>query len=309
MQGLLPGLARPKDKVTVVPGNRAQGGLSVAADGPHDEASAEERLARFDTSVPHPARVYDALLGGKDNFAADRATADDLLRAFPAIAEATRSNRRFLKRAVTYLAEEAGIRQFLDIGTGLPSANNTHEVAQRHAPESRVLYVDNDPLVLVHAQALLTSAEPGRTGYVEADLREPRKVLSHAADLLDLSQPVAVMMIAVLHLTTDDDHPHQIVKTYMDATVPGSYLAMTHLADDLNPEMLEAARIFVEQSDTQGKLRGHAEFARFFDGLELIEPGVVPANEWRPHSEFEANALVPSWSGIARKPFPAGQPA
>lgn len=257
----------------------------------------------FDTSVPHPARVYNAILGGKDNFAADRAAAEATIRAFPGNAMAARANRAFLARAVHYLAAEAGIRQFLDIGTGLPTANNTHEVAQATAPECRVVYVDNDPIVLLHAHALLTSAEPGATSYIEADLRDPAKILEHAARFLDFTQPVAVMLVAILHLISDDDNPGQIVNTLMDAVPAGSYLVVSHLANDLYPEqMAELARGFNEQAATKVILRDHAEISRFFDGLELMDPGIAKISEWRPRSDLEAAAPAILWAGVARKP-------
>jgi hypothetical protein len=257
----------------------------------------------FDTSVPHPARVYNAILGGKDNYEADRAAAEATIRAFPGNAAAARANRAFLARAVSYLTAEAGIRQFLDIGTGLPSADNTHEVAQAAAPGCRVVYVDNDPIVLAHARALLTSAEPGATSYIEADLRDPGKILQHAAQLLDFTQPVAVMLVAVLHLIADDDNPYQLVNTLMDAVPAGSCLAVSHLANDLYPEqMAELARGFNEQSPVKVILRNRAEISRFFSGLELTDPGIAPVSRWRPRSDLEAAAPAILWAGVARKP-------
>ena len=257
----------------------------------------------LDTSVPHPARVYDALLGGKDNFAADRAAAEATIRAFPGAVKAARANRAFLSRAVNYLAGEAGIRQFLDIGTGLPSAENTHEVAQAAAPGCRVVYVDNDPLVLLHAHVLLTSAEPGATSYLEADARDPQKILREAARLLDFTQPVAVMLVAILHLISDDDNPYQIVSTLMDSVPAGSYLVVSHLANDLYPgEMAELARGFNEQAAVKMILRDHAEISRFFGGLELVDPGLTEISKWRPRSDLEAAAPAILWAGVARKP-------
>jgi hypothetical protein len=263
----------------------------------------------FDTGVPHPARVYNAILGGKDNYAADRTAAEATIRAFPANALAARANRAFLARAVRYLATEAGIRQFLDIGTGLPSADNTHEVAQAAAPGCRVVYVDNDPIVLAHARVLLTSAEPGATSYVEADLRDPGKILQHASQLLDFTQPVAVMLVAVLHLIPDADNPRQIVNTLMDAVAAGSYLAASHLANDLYPEqMAELARGFNEQAAVKVTLRDRAEISRFFDGLELVDPGIAKVSEWRPRSDLEAAAPAILWAGVARKPADGRRP-
>ena len=267
-----------------------------------DEQSRNAARA-FDTGVAHPARVYNAILGGKDNFAADRAAAEATIRAFPGNAMAARANRAFLARAVHYLAVEAGIRQFLDIGTGLPSADNTHEVAQAAAPGCRVVYVDNDPIVLAHARALLVSAEPGATMYIEADLRDPGKILQHATRLLDFTQPVAVMLVAVLHLISDDDNPCQIVKTLMDAVPAGSYLAVSHLANDLHREqMAELARGFNEQAAVKVILRDRAEISRFFNGLEVVDPGIAKISEWRPRSEVERTAPAILWAGVARKP-------
>jgi hypothetical protein len=267
-----------------------------------DEQS-RNAASMLDTSVPHPARVYNALLGGKDNFAADRAAAEATIRAFPGNVQAARANRAFLARAVNYLAVEAGIRQFLDIGTGLPSASNTHEVAQAAAPECRVVYVDNDPVVLVHAHALLTSAEAGATSYIEADARDPQKILQQAAQLLDFTQPVAVMLVAILHLISDDDNPYQIVNTLMDSVPAGSHLAVSHLANDLYPEqMAELARGFNEHAAVKVILRDHAEISRFFGGLELVDPGIAQISKWRPRSDLEAAAPAILWAGVARKP-------
>jgi hypothetical protein len=263
-------------------------------------------LSRLDTSVSHPARVYDYYLGGKDNFAADRAAAEEGLKAFPGVLQSVRANRAFLERAVRYLTAEAGMRQLLDIGTGLPSGNNTHEVAQSIAPESRIAYVDNDPVVLMHAEALLTSSDPGATGYVEADLRDPVKILRETATLLDFSSPVAVMLIGIMHFISDEDRPYEIVKTLLDAVPPGSYLAMSHMASDLYPEeMAEFTRVLNQQmkASERGTHRSHAEVARFFDGLDVVEPGVVQISKWRPRSELEARTTAALWGAVGRKPL------
>jgi hypothetical protein len=259
-------------------------------------------LERLNTKVAHPARIYDYLLGGKDNFAADREAADVLLQAAPKAVQAARSNRAFLERAVTYLTEEAGVRQFLDIGTGLPTANNTHEVAQRNIPDSRVVYVDNDPMVLLHAQTLLTSTGQGKTDYIDADILEPQKILSQAAGTLDFSQPIAVMYLSVLHFIRDEDDPHRMVKTIVDAIPSGSYLVMTHASSDSKPEVGEFARRYNERGSSGGAPRTRAECSRFFDGLELIEPGLVSWPEWRPRSDLEAAAYSMGWGGVGRKP-------
>ena len=269
-------------------------------------------LSRLDIGFPHPARVYDALLGGKDNFAADRAAAEAALAAFPGITQCACANRAFLERAVRYLAAEAGMRGFLDIGTGLPSANNTHEVAQSVAPHSSIVYVDNDPVVLAHARALLTSEGPGKTDYIDADLRDPGKILREAAGLLDFSEPVAVMINGIMHFIPDEDRPYEIVRTLLDAVPPGSYLAMSHLASDLYPEeTAELAHVWNEQARKSERhtLRGHSEVVRFFDGLDLVAPGVVQISKWRPRTELEADAIAAMWGAVARKPLRSPSPS
>ena len=264
-------------------------------------ADDEERV-ELDTSVAHIARVYDYWLGGKDNFEADRQAGEEALAAYPDLVSSVRANRAFLARGVRFLAAEAGIRQFLDIGTGIPAANNTHEVAQDVAPESRVVYVDNDPIVLAHARALLVGGPEGRTDYLDADLRETDKILDHARELLDFSQPVAVMLVAVLHLIGPEDHPYSIVSQLMDAVPPGSYLLLSHVASDIEPEkMAEAAKRYNRMARETQRHRSHAEVERFFDGLELQEPGVVAVQQWRPGSDLEARARSAMWGGVARK--------
>ena len=235
----------------------------------------------LDTSRPNAARVWNALLGGKDNFAADREVGDMILQLFPGIAHIARLQRRFLARAVRYLAGEAGIRQFLDIGTGLPTADNTHQIAQQLAPESRIVYVDNDPLVLVHARALLTSAPGGQTSYVEADVRDIREILEESARTLDFSQPVALMMLGIMGQLPDSDAPRAIVTTLLGALPPGSYLALSD-GTDTNPELNRAIAAYNQNSASRYHLRSPEEIARFFDGLTLVPPGVVPTSRWRP---------------------------
>jgi len=236
---------------------------------------------RLDTSTAHSARVWNYLLDGKDNFAADREVGDMILQLFPGIAHIARLQRRFLARAVRYLAGEAGIRQFLDIGTGLPTANNTHEIAQQVAPDSRIVYVDNDPLVLVHARALLTSAPGGRTSYVEADVRDTREILEESARTLDFSQPVALMMLGIMGQLPDSDAPRAIVTTLLGALPPGSYLALSD-GTDTNPELNRAIAAYNQSSASSYYLRSQEEITRFFDGLTLVPPGVVPTSRWRP---------------------------
>lgn len=264
---------------------------------------------RIDTTVPHPARRYDYLLGGKDNFAADRASAEEMLAVYPAARIAAVENRRFLRRAVAYLAREAGVRQFLDIGTGIPSVNNTHEVAQSIEPTARVVYVDNDPIVLVHARALLTGHPRGRTAYIDADLREPRKILDHPDLLatLDLDQPVALMLIAILHFIEDAEDPYGIVEQLVSALPAGSYLAMSHFTTDfMPPELAEriTATWRANPSNGPGQARSAAEIGRFFAGLKLVPPGLVPTSQWRAEDEPQprpTTADVSCYGVIGRK--------
>jgi hypothetical protein len=257
----------------------------------------------FDTSVAHVARVYNYWLGGKDNFAADRAAGEQAIKAFPEIGLSARSNRSFLARAVRFLAGECEIRQFLDIGTGIPSASNTHEVAQSVAPTARIVYVDNDPIVLTHARALLTSDPAGATDYIDADLRDPRGILAGAERLLDFSRPVAVMLMAVLQHLDHEDDPYRIVETLLEPLPPGSYLALSHPAKDINAEaMARMAETLNKMMAEKVTFRDNSAVARFFDGLELVEPGMVQASKWRPISETEAASPAALWAGVARKP-------
>lgn len=242
----------------------------------------------IDVTVAHPARRYDYWLGGKDNFPADRASGDTIAESFPNIRTAVLENRRFLRRAVRFLTGEAGIDQYLDIGTGIPSADNTHEVAQRLRPESRVVYVDNDPVVLAHARALLTSeGGAGVTAYIDADVRDPAAILGDPAftETLDLGRPVALMMIAVMHFITDEHAPYEIVRSLTGALPSGSYLAMTHVTNDFYPP--ETLRSFDFDPSKHGdfRMRNREEFARFFSGLDLIDPGIVTVGDWRAQDE------------------------
>jgi S-adenosyl methyltransferase len=255
---------------------------------------------RVDTSVPHIARVYDYWLGGKDNFAVDRELAERFIRADPSAVAGVRSNRAFLGRAVHFLAAVAGIRQFLDIGTGIPSANNTHEVAQRAAPTSRVVYVDNDPIVLVHARALLTSNWAGRTDYIEADLRDTDTILAAAARTLDFSRPVAVLLVGLLHCIPDEDDPGAIVARLVDAVPPGSYLTISHPAADIHAEAMAKGAAAMNQAMTARiTFRSREQVARLFGGLPLVEPGLVPTTQWRPQLGADTTPL-PGWVGVAR---------
>ena len=263
---------------------------------------AEDRtLPRIDTTRAHPARIYDSWLGGKDNFAADREAAALALEAYPELADAIRSNRAFLGRAVRFLTG-AGVRQFLDIGTGLPAVDNTHEVAQREAPASRIVYVDNDPIVLRHAHALLTSTPEGACDYVQADLRDPETILAEGARTLDFGRPVALMLLAVLQFALDEDDPYGLVARLLTALPAGSYLVISHPTDDFNPNKGESMRLYNERSAEQAVVRGRAETARFFDGLDLLDPGVVSVAGWRPDSAETAARPSSMWCGVARKP-------
>jgi hypothetical protein len=261
----------------------------------------------IDSTVAHPARRYNYWLGGKDNFAADRASGDMIEAAFPDVRSSALANRAMLRRATRFLAAEAGIRQFLDIGTGLPTADNTHEVAQSVAPESRIVYVDNDPLVMVHARALLTTSPQGRTSYIEADLRDPATILAHPAlrETLDLGQPVGLMLIAVLHFVHGDGAARPIVEELLAALPSGSYLVATHATSDFGtPEQQAAYRQMVEQGKSDVWTRGRDEVAELFADLELVDPGVVPAQRWRPDPGDPAytDQQVNVWTAVGRKP-------
>jgi hypothetical protein len=258
----------------------------------------------FDTSRPHMARVYDFWLDGKDNYAADRAVAEQVAAAYPDIRAAVRAQRAFLARAVRFLVTEAGIRQFLDIGTGLPSANNTHQVAQRAAPQSRVVYVDNDPIVLAHARALLTSSPEGATAYIDADLRATGAILERAADVLDFGQPVAVMLLGILQGIPDQEKPDAIIARLMDAVPPSSYLAISQIAGDVAAEeVAEGVQRYNEQAAAPVAARTHAEVSRFFAGLELVEPGIVQVHRWRPAAgDLGSGGDLAIYAGVGRKP-------
>jgi hypothetical protein len=264
-------------------------------------ASDEGHGSFLDTSVAHQARIYDYWLGGKDNFAVDREAGDRALELHPNIIHGVRANRAFLVRAVRYLAGEAGIRQYLDVGTGLPSANNTHEVAQKIAPDSRIVYVDNDPVVLLHARTLLTSKPEGACAYLDADAREPEAILDKAAQTLDFDQPVALMLLGILQLIPDEDEPYRLVATLLDALPAGSYLVICHPAGDMNPQVKRAAALLDTLSAEKRAMRSREEILTFFDGLEMVEPGLVPVAKWRPESEMAAAAPASRWAGIGRK--------
>jgi hypothetical protein len=261
--------------------------------------------SRLNTEVPHVARVYDYWLEGKDNFTADRVAGDETIAAFPGIRVSAQANRAFLRRTVSYLTGSAGVRQFLDIGTGLPAANNTHEVSQAIAPESRVVYVDNDPLVLAHARALLTSRPEGVTAYLDASIEDTDVILEQAAKTLDFTRPVGIMLLAILHYVPDLAEARRVVARLTEVVPPGSYLVISHAGTDLLPDDVEA----FEKSLNAHLPAAHRHVARprdvvsgFFDGLRFVEPGLVRVSDWRPDSPEEATTPTILWGGVARRP-------
>jgi hypothetical protein len=248
--------------------------------------------------------VYDYWLGGKDNFASDRDAAEEAIGANPGIVGDARANRAFLARAVSVLARDHGVAQFLDIGTGLPSDRNTHEIAQSVDPAARVVYVDNDPIVLAHARAMLISGPAGQCDYVDADLRDPAIILKAAARTLDLNRPVALLLLLVLHLIPDEDGPREVVGSLLEGLAEGSYLVVSHPASDVRPDPVAemTRRMNQRLRGPRATLRGRDQTSRFFDGLELLEPGVVQPPQWRPGPDEPAPPDVTIWCGAARKP-------
>jgi O-methyltransferase involved in polyketide biosynthesis len=259
----------------------------------------------IDQSVSHSARIWNYWLGGKDHYPVDQEVGDQILAFVPELVRSARADRYFLARAVRYLAAR-GIRQYLDIGTGLPTVDNTHEVAQRAAPESRIVYVDNDPLVLVHARVLLTSTEAGACDYIDADVRDPESILRQAARTLDFSQPVAIIMLGILNFVIDNAEAERVVRELTEALVPGSYLVISHPTTEVDAEpMTEAVRFWNQNGSALMTLRTRDELLRFFDGLELTEPGVVTCSRWRPDvMEIGEIVDVTHFGGVARKPSP-----
>jgi S-adenosyl methyltransferase len=263
--------------------------------------------AQIDTSKPHPARMYDAFLGGKDNYAADREAVAQVLQAIPEVRAIARANRAFLQRAVHFLAAEKGIRQFIDIGTGIPATGNVHEVAEQAAEGIRVVYVDNDPIVYVHASALLTGS--GSAEAVLADLRDPEAILAHpkVRELLDTGQPTALLLIAIAHFITDDEDPAGIIATLRDALAPGSFLALSHGTADFHPpEVARRAAAVYDTATAPLVLRDHTQVTRFFDGFGLVEPGLVQAPLWRPRMPPRPKALgkIGIYAGVGEKACP-----
>jgi O-methyltransferase involved in polyketide biosynthesis len=270
----------------------------------HDAAEAKADAATFDTSVPSPARVWNYWVGGKDNYAADRAAAEAVIAANPLQPTIARTARKFLVDVVQQLAGEHGVRQFLDIGSGLPTANNTHEVAQRIAPDSRVVYVDNDPVVLAHARALLTSAPAGKTDFILADLRDPETILTQAARTLDFSQPVAIVLIGVLHFLDEDADPYAIVARLMDAVAASSYLVIGHAASDVrSAEVQRGYQAFNKRSPVKITPRNRQQIDRLLVGLEPVGPGVVTLGQWFEPGQLGGDgADLVGYTGIMRKP-------
>jgi S-adenosyl methyltransferase len=266
------------------------------------EQAADQEPPTFDTGVAHVARVYNYWLGGTANYPADQAAAEQAIAAYPDLPVSARANRAFLGRTVRWLAQDAGIRQFLDIGTGIPAPGNTHEVAQAIAPQARVVYADHDPLVLDYARSLLTSSPEGATDYLQADLRDPAAILSGAARTLDFGQPVGLVLMAVLQFISDDEGVHGIVTELLDAIPPGSYLVLSHPASDIDAEkMIEMAKRLNQLMSQRVDLRTRDQVARFFDGLELVHPGVVRIPEWRPDAPGDIATPATMWGGVGRK--------
>ena len=278
------------------------GVVSESQDDRTAEASADQPV--FDTSAANPARIWNYWLGGKDHFEADREAAEKVIEVMPSMPLLARLARRQLIDTVRLLVATFGIRQFLDIGSGLPTADNTHEVAQRAAPQARIVYVDNDPVVICHARALLISGPQGATDYIQADLRDTATILTGAARTLDFRQPVAVLLMGVLHFIPDDEDPYRIVATLMEATAPGSFLVIGHGASDIQAAAApEVTRRYNERSSARLTLRTREQVARFFDGLELVGLGLVPLSQWWPADEVDPGAAggVIGHSGMARK--------
>jgi len=284
--------------------------MSDQTEGSVTAGSGRGMAPEIDTRHAHPARIYNYWLGGKDNYAADREAAEQAIAANPGIVTDVRANRAFLARAVRYLAADCGIRQFLDIGTGLPTASNTHEVAQAAAPDARVVYVDNDPIVLSHARALLASTPEGATAYLDADLRDISVILDAAAQTLDFGRPIALMLLIILHLVPDVDDPYGIVAALVRALPAGSYLVLAHPASDIRAaKMAEMTRRVNQRlSGPAATMRDRAAITRFFDGLDLVEPGVVQPQQWRPEPGALSPPQVTAWCGVARKPGATSAP-
>jgi len=274
----------------------------AASDAPGPEDPEDTAGAGIDTTVPHSARIWNYWLGGKDNYAVDREAGDQYVKIYPGIVDIARAGRAFLARAVRYLTLEAGLRQFLDVGTGLPTVDNTHELAQRAVPASRIVYVDNDPLVLAHARALLTSTPEGVTDYIDADMRDPGAVLARAAQTLDFGQPAGLMIMGVMGHIPDDAEARSIVRRLLAGLPSGSFLAL-YDSLDISVALNEAQQGYDDTGAVPYKLRRADQIGRFFDGLEFVTPGLVRCPQWRPEAGQAGGAQdVPTLAGVARKP-------
>ncbi|WP_372512072.1 SAM-dependent methyltransferase [Frankia umida] len=288
-------------------------GLAIVSGGEAESRFGWARSARavagsdLRTDRPHTARVYDYYLGGKDHYPADREAAEKTLAVMPNVRTMARQNRAFMRRATRYLAGEAGIRQFLDIGTGIPTSPNLHEVAQSVAPDSRIVYADNDPIVLAYARALLGGTPEGRTAYLDADLHDPESILGapELRETLDLTAPVALSLVAIMHFVQDKDDPYGLVRRYLDALPAGSFLTLSQFSDELTPEeTVEAIKVYSSRG-LLGQARTQVEIGRFFDGLDLVDPGVTLVHRWRPDEPLDeslTDAAVSIFGGVARKP-------
>ncbi|WP_329555238.1 SAM-dependent methyltransferase [Streptomyces sp. NBC_00696] len=254
----------------------------------------------IDTSVPHSARLYDWFLGGKDHYAADVAAAQKIVKLFPGVRETAMTNREFMNRAARFLADH-GVTQFLDVGTGIPTEPNLHQIVQSITPSSRVVYVDNDPIVLRHAEALLRGTPEGRTAYIHADVLKPEAILSYAREQLDFSQPIGLSVVALMQFVTDEQDPYQIVNRLLEPMVPGSYLVLSHVTWEFNPEIWDRVDAIYRAGGTPVKARSYKEVAGFFEGLEICEPGVVLSTRWHPNAEMRIRDEQPLYVGVARK--------
>jgi S-adenosyl methyltransferase len=270
-------------------------------DNPH--AVGSDLASRLNMDVPHSARIWNYWLGGKDNFDADRAAGDQIVALVPRLVVSARADREFLARTVRYLAGTVGVRQFLDIGTGIPTANNTHEVAQAEAPDSRIVYVDNDPMVLAHARALLTSTPEGATDYIDADLHDPGAIIQAATRTLDFGQPVAIMLLGIVNFIIDDGEAQAIIRRLLEAVPSGSYLVVSHPTTEVDGEaMTEAVNLWNGTGSAQMTLRSRDALARLLDGVELVEPGLVTCSQWRPEERDGEPAAVSHYGAVGRTP-------
>jgi S-adenosyl methyltransferase len=264
-------------------------------------SSGEQQSAKIDVTVPHSARIWNYWLGGKDHYEVDRVAGDQFSAIYPGIIDIARADRYFLGRVIRYLAGEVGVRQFLDVGTGLPTVDNTHEVAQRVAPDSKIVYVDNDPLVLVHARALLTSDPQGSTNYIDADMHDAATILSEAAKSLDMTQPIALTFMGVLGHVVNYDEARSIVSSLVEGLPSGSYLAIND-SIDTSEALEEALRTYEASGAAPYRTRSLEQFTAFFDGLDLVEPGVVLVADWRPDPSPFPGPEIPQVGGLGRKP-------